>query len=96
MDMHISRRLLHTTLYIHPPKLILAARFVVKKYPGLMDKTRKHMYTLHRFTWDDMVKESSILPDGQTTTLVCHRPGAGHHLPPPTYNASVVHTVVLK
>ena len=29
--MHISRRLLHTTLYIQPPKLILTARFVVKK-----------------------------------------------------------------
>ena len=41
--MHISRRLLHTTLYIQPPKLILTGRFVVrKKHPGLMDKTRKH------------------------------------------------------
>ena len=41
--MHISRRLLHTTLYIQPPKLILTGRFVVKKqHSGLMDKTRKH------------------------------------------------------
>ena len=42
--MHISRRLLHTTLYIQPPKLILTGRFVVRKqqHPGLMDKTRKH------------------------------------------------------
>ena len=29
--MHISRRLLHTTLYIQPPKLILTGRFVVRK-----------------------------------------------------------------
>ena len=42
--MHISRRLLHTTLYIQPPKLVLTGRFVVKKknIPGLMYKTRKH------------------------------------------------------
>ena len=74
--MHISRRLLHTTLYIEPPKLILTGRFVLKIYIyilALWTKPESTMYTLDRLTWDDMVKVSVILPDGQTATLVCHR-----------------------
>ena len=41
------------------------------------------MYTLHTLTWGDTVKVSVILPDGQTTTLVCHR----SRPPPPTTNS---------
>ena len=87
--MHISCRLLHTTLHVQPPKLILTGRFVKKNLPGLMDKTRKHMYTLHKLTSNDTVKVSIILPDGQTATLVCHR----RRPPPPTptHKASVVY-----
>ena len=92
--MHISCRLLHTTLHVQPPKLILTGRFVKKNLPGLIDKTRKHMYTLHKLTSNDTIKVSIILPDGQTATLVCHR----RRPPPPTptHKASAVYPVVLK
>ena len=79
--MHISCRLLHNTLYIQPPKLILTGRFVVKK--NILALWTKPESTLDRLTWDDMVKVSVILPDGQTTTLVCHR----SRPPPPTTNS---------
>ena len=85
--MHISRRLLHTTLYIQPPKLILTGRFVVKKKNilALWTKPESTMYTLDRLTWDDTVKVSVILLDGQTATLVCHR----SRPPPPTTNLAL-------
>ena len=54
--------------------LIIIGKF---DYPSLMDKTRKHMYILHRLTCDDMVKVSIILPDRQQPWFVT---GAGHHL----------------
>ena len=81
--MHISRRLLHTTLYIQPPKLILTGRSVVKKILVLCIKPESTIYTLDRLTWGDTVKVSFILPDGQTTTLVCHR----SRPQPPTTNS---------
>ena len=83
--MHISRRLLHTTLYIQLPELILAGRFVVRKknFLALWTKAESTMYTLDRLTWVDMVKVSVILPDGQTSTLVCHR----SRPQPPTTNS---------
>ena len=69
------------------------AAIFFRGHPYIWRTTVRHD-TLDRLTRGDRVRVSIILPDGQTTTLVCHR--SRPPPPTPTHNASVVHTVVLK